>query len=437
MNLLDSIQKNIPGLKKAEIAGLLYLIKTHENLTNTELVRFTGLPKEELKRFKAALSELLVDSNDENISFSEKGVSLTKDLDLLPYSWSIFSFTNDISKHLTLTLKDIRNKYKLNAKREYDQWFATEETSVNKALILKEKDCLEGKKILLLGDDDLVSTVLPLLKIDFAKLTVLDIDQNLLNTISTNSTENGYKNIETAVYDAKKDIPTKYLNQYDVVVLDPPYTKSGVTLFLNRAIELLNGSNKYIFFYYGNSFKSPEKTLKIQEIINRMGLVIEDKIDKFARYYGAESIGSASSLYVLKTTPHTRTLLKPDITTNIYSFEDQSEDKFPFVDHVTVKISKVPTNMFKSKATLLAALRKFSEIHKLKVVDTFVTDFKNGGLTITFVLSNSNFVIHTWPEFNALHFDIITCTPIFKKDTIADTIQELFHTQHIELNIVE
>jgi predicted methyltransferase len=53
---------------------------------------------------------------------------------------------------------------------------------------------------------------------------------------------------------------------------DPPYTKSGINMFLSKAIDLLGNSRdfsgKYIFLFYGNSFKSPEKFLKIQEIIS-------------------------------------------------------------------------------------------------------------------------------------------------------------------------
>lgn len=437
MNLLSSIAKNIPSLKKAEIAGVLYLIKNTPNISNNELIRFTGIPKEELRRFKSTISELLEDSNSEQITFSSKGLSEIEQLNLIPYDWSIISLNTPEKAELISKLKNLREKHKLHPKREYDQWFATEETSINKSLILKNKDCIEDKKIALLGDDDLVSTVLPLLKIDYSKITVIDVDQSLLNTIKGTAETNGYKNIETIQLDVRKELPGKLFQQFDVVVLDPPYTKSGVTLFLNKAIELLNGSNKYIFLYYGNSFKSPEKTLKIQEIINRMGLLIEDKIDKFSRYYGAESIGSASSLYILKTTPHTSTVLTPKITTDIYTFENQSEEKFPFVDHITAKINKVPSNIFRSKHTLLSLLQKFCEAHKLKVVDTFVTDFKNGGLTITFVLSNSNFVIHTWPEYNALHFDLITCSPIYKKENISDTISSLFNSNFIELNYID
>jgi len=43
--------------------------------------------------------------------------------------------------------------------------------------------------------------------------------------------------------------------------------------------------------------------LKIQQILTSLGLVIQEKIRDFNRYYGAESIGSKSDLFVLQPTP--------------------------------------------------------------------------------------------------------------------------------------
>ena len=192
-----------------------------------------------------------------------------------------------------------------------------------------------------------------------------------------------------------------------------------------------------IFLYYGNSFKSPEKWIKIQEIITSFGLVIEDKINKFSKYFGAESIGSTSSVYVLR--PTTATASKPEIalSTQIYTFEDTKEEKFPFVDHVVVKVFKVSTTILNSKRVLLSKLQDLCTSHKLKVVDTKITSFSPKGLSITYILSNSNLVIHTWPEFNALHIDLVTCAPIYNKEALSKTISDLFGTKYIEISFVE
>jgi predicted methyltransferase len=62
-------------------------------------------------------------------------------------------------------------------------------------------------------------------------------------------------------------------------------------------------SSKYYFVCYGYTNRETERGLKIQEIITKMGLVIQEKIRDFNNYYGAESLGSKSDLYLLQPTP--------------------------------------------------------------------------------------------------------------------------------------
>ncbi len=54
---------------------------------------------------------------------------------------------------------------------------------------------------------------------------------------------------------------------------------------------------------YGYTDRETERGLKIQKIITLLGLIIQEKIRDFNHYYGAESIGSKSDLYVLQPTP--------------------------------------------------------------------------------------------------------------------------------------
>jgi N4-bis(aminopropyl)spermidine synthase len=434
-NLVDTLKLKNPHLKKAEIAGILYLIKTVPNLTNKDLIRATGLPKETLKKFKASIAHLLQDSKGNLVSLTTNKLNLVEDVK--PYKWSLVSYSDEKAEN---TLRDIRKKYDLEPKREYDQFFATIQTSIAKAKILIDRGVVEGKHIALIGDDDLVSIVLGFTKANFKSLTVFDIDKSILETIEKISKDLGLENIKTRLYDARRSISPNMPSRFDVVMTDPPYTKSGINLFLQRAVELLGKApafdGKYIFLCYGNSFKSPNKTLKIQEIIGRFGLVIEDKIDKFNRYHGAESVGSTSSMYILKTTPST-TVPHGVSNLNIYTFEDQKEDKFPFVDHYTFKIMNVPGRILGSKKQLLKIMGEFCKSHHLKVIDTHVTKFKGQGISITFILANSNLVVHIWPEFGAVHIDLITCKPIYGKMRLQSSLCELFQTRVIETQYVE
>jgi predicted methyltransferase/S-adenosylmethionine/arginine decarboxylase-like enzyme len=440
-NIIDQIKTKNPDLKEAEIEGILYLIRTDPGITSTELIRMTGLPKETLKTFKSSISAMLEDPTGENQEEVLLKQEYIKDLEmeeLKPYKWSLLDYS-----HLDLEnrLKEIRKKHALEPKREYDQFFADIKTSVSKALILQEKGLVENKNIALIGDDDLVSIVLGLMGDNNTRITVYDIDRELLAVIERIADDMGIKNIRTQLYDVRQGINSISEGVYDVVIMDPPYTKAGMSAFLDIGIKLLGQDRhfegKYIYLYYGNSFKNPEKTLKIQEIINLRNLVIEDKVDKFARYHGAESIGSASSLYILKTTPFTAASEDHASSQGFYTFDDRKEEKFPFVDHYTAKIYNVPPAIIGSKKAMLKIVGEFCRLHRLKVVDTKISKFKGQGLTLTYVLSNSNLLVHTWPELQAVHIDLITCSPIYNKENLALNLSDLFKSRNIEVRRIE
>lgn len=464
--LISQLQAKNISLRKPEIEGILYLLaisqktptvtkpstteKTQmgvaanipiENIpiTNSDLIRQTGLPKETLKQFKDSIAAYLEKSTQDEILLKPEFLKELQKLQLTPYKWSLLEY-HDIE--LSNQLKHIRAKYNLLPKRDYDQFFATPETSVAKALVLKDKGLLQyNSKLALIGDDDFVSMSISMLtslkKMPPIQTTILDIDDDILNTIKIIAQDQHYTNITVQKYDARNKLLTQFQGKFDVVMTDPPYTKTGIELFLTRAIELLDPSNPgYIFLCYGNSFRTPEKTIKIQELLTQFNLLMEDKIDKFNRYHGAESIGSTSSLYILKTTQFTK-IPKTSRLSSIYTFENPKEEKFPYVDHVVIKIHQVPSNLLNSKKALLKACGAFCNTHKLKVVDTFITKFKGNGFSLTYILANSNLVIHTWPEYNAIHLDLITCSPIFEKDRINESIIKLFGTGNFEIRQLE
>ena len=335
-------------------------------------------------------------------------------------------------------LKEIRGTYFLEPKREYDQFFATEETSVAKGQIIKDKSGLKGKRVALLGDDDLLSVVLGLMGDAYEQITVLDIDKDLLKTIDSIVADKKLSNIRTEYLDARKPLRPELLSRTDLVVIDPPYTYNGVKLFLNQGLSLIgNVSNKEIYLYYGNSFKSPEKTLQIQELLSTYNLLIKDKIENFAKYYGAESIGSASSLYILQTLSSTKIPTVNEKITDIYTHQTSHTGKFPYVEHYVFKLYDVPQQLLKSKSQLQQALGKFCQWHKLRVINTEITRFPGGGLTFNYTLASSNLTVHTWPELGALHFVLVTCAQVSKTEKFYENLHLLFKTEKITIAKIE
>lgn len=438
-NILELLKKQNPDLKLSEIEGLLFILKNEVEISNNELVRKTGLPKETLRLFKKTFSEYLENTGEDVLVLCIRGKMLLSDMEVRPYKWSLYE-----TKDSDLSYKkvvEIRKKYDIKAKREFDQFLATPETTYNKAQIVIDRGAVTGKNIALIGDDDLNSLALAALNDSYKSITAFDVDKELLSNIENASKELDFKNIHTVLYDVRKNLDKKYLGRFDTVIFDPPYTKSGVTMFLQRSTELLGKvdgfEGKYVFMYYGNSFKSPEKILKIQEVIGKFNFVIEDKIDKFAQYVGAESVGGSSSLYVLKANKFTHPIDIIFDAKSIYTYEKQEEEKFPFVDHVVLKLNEVPTDLLISKARLMSALEKLCKIHRFKIVNKEVTIFSGGGMTASFILANSNLVAHTWPEFKAVHIDLITCSPIFKKEVLRDSVCEIFGTDKVECLYIE
>jgi predicted methyltransferase len=442
-NFIDQIKRNNRDLSVPEIRGLLYLISDEENLTNNKLISLTGIPKETLRHFKKSIAKILYKTTDDSVVLNEGGRKALSAIELYPYKWSLaesMCFHSDEEyKKYENEIKKIKEKYSPEPKREYDQFLATPRTSYMKSKILMEKGLVEGKSIAFLGDDDLNSLCLASMDSSFKEIYVFDIDDEILEKIKKGSEEMGFNNIKTIKYDARKELEGIYEGRFDVVVFDPPYTRNGAALFLEKSIKLLEDiedfEGKYVLMYFGNSFKSPEKILKIQEIINRFGFSIEDRIEKFSRYSGAQSIGSASSLYILKAHKFTRRLdVDPK---NIYTYEKTPEENFPFVDHLVFKIFDVKKDLLVSKSRLMSALEDFCKIHRLKVVEKVVTEFKGGGMTVSFVLANSNLTAHTWPEHGSLHIDLVTCSPIYNKDLILTTIRDVFGSEKVNLLFVE
>jgi len=62
-------------------------------------------------------------------------------------------------------------------------------------------------------------------------------------------------------------------------------------------------SQKHYLMCYGYTDRETERGLHIQQIITSLGLLIQEKVRGFNRYYGAESIGSQSDLFLLQPTP--------------------------------------------------------------------------------------------------------------------------------------
>ena len=170
-----------------------------------------------------------------------------------------------------------------------------------------------------MGDDDFTSVACANLH-TAPVVTVLDIDKRILDKIDLISQVEELR-INTDNYDARKTLSPANLGKFDVVFTDPPYTTDGIKLFVSRAIQALDPKNHAgrIYICYGNSDRAKERFLPIYELFTASGLMVRWVFDKFNRYRGAESIGSASSLFVIDVTDKTKPLVTGNYDKPIYT----------------------------------------------------------------------------------------------------------------------
>lgn len=307
-NFFKKISSNL-DIPVSEIYRVLKIILDNKVIENNLFVRKAGIPKTQVGRILTEIGFLLKPPSV-NIVLKDEFID----------SLNIFLKENFPSFNEVFTEESVNflNKIVENRqipKRELDQFLATKETLLKRAKYLFENGDLIERNILFLGDDDHTSCIAADISKN-SKINVLDIDRDVLDSVKNS---NSKLSINTTYYDVREKLDQNLKQKFDVVFTDPPYSSAGISLFLNRSIELLKPKiSSRIYLCYGNSERARERELEIQIIISNFGLRIRDKISHFNEYLKAESIGSISSLYVLDFTPKTKNI-NLDLNKNIYT----------------------------------------------------------------------------------------------------------------------
>lgn len=303
------------GVKTRDLKKILWLIYNHRPISNNDLLRRIGLPKSVMRGVKKELRTLLKPPSRCTI-LTKKGEEFVR-RQIIPSLLERKKVEKrELEKKLVNTLAGCSNQ-RPKPRRDLDQFPATRQTIIKRALFLQDKEDLENRKVLFLGDFDLTSIAVVLLE-PTVEATVLDIDQRLLQFIKRIAQRKNLS-ISTFYLDLRDPLPDEFWQRFDLVFADPPYTPNGLKLFLSRALQALKGDTLY--FCYGYSCRARERGLKAQEIFTQSGLIIGEKREKFNRYIGAEAIGSNSALYLLQTTPKTKILIKGRFSQRIYTHQ--------------------------------------------------------------------------------------------------------------------
>jgi predicted methyltransferase/DNA-directed RNA polymerase subunit RPC12/RpoP len=186
------------------------------------------------------------------------------------------------------------------ARVELDQVHCDVETKIRRALALHEAGALDGRRILLLGDDDLtslaISVVAEHIGVRPARIVVVEVDRDIVAFLRRAPFD-----VHVIAHDLRDPLPLELRGSIDTVFTDPPYTVEGATLFLSRAAEAVAGESRAdVFFAFGG--KRPEELLRVQQAIAEMGFVVRRLVRNFNEYLGAGALGGVSHLYQLSST---------------------------------------------------------------------------------------------------------------------------------------
>jgi len=204
--------------------------------------------------------------------------------------------------------KDILNEYNDIAEGRpkpttlYDQGVVDSDTALARMLYMLERGDIYKKKILILGDDDLMGILFSLSELP-EEIVVLEVDERLVNFINKVSKERKLSKLKAIRYDARWEIPKELKGKFDVFFTDPVETVKGIELFISRLLEGVNGIGSCGYFGLTTIESDMKKWHAIEKSLLEMNLVITDVVRKFSYYILGEGDILDSDLPIIKENP--------------------------------------------------------------------------------------------------------------------------------------
>jgi len=131
-----------------------------------------------------------------------------------------------------------------------DQSPCTPQTAILRAVLMLQHGDLEGRKILILGDDDSLSIAIGLVRRALVQgepthgVVVIESDARRVSFLREAAREEKIA-VEVIEHDLREPLPPQLRRAFDVTATDPSYTLAGAKLFLARAAEALPGEHQF------------------------------------------------------------------------------------------------------------------------------------------------------------------------------------------------
>ncbi|BET96654.1 adenosylmethionine decarboxylase [Xenorhabdus taiwanensis] len=498
MNTLNVIKNNMELSHPVEVLEtLLIRLYLYDCTSNKAISLKSGLPIPIISAFKKELIKYDYAENKGVFKLNPIGVKYVQDelgyrsIDINKYNLlSSEKKREEFEQEISVLLEPIYNsRPKINVL--LDQAHATLETSIRRVMLLLNNPRVFKQNILFLGDDDLTSLALMMA---FKKLGhdcsenifVKDIDQDLLIFIRDVAEQNNFV-INTEYLDLK--LSNIYTKDFDIVLTDPPYTLSGLKLFLSRAISFTKNDNSEILLSFGQ--KKPMEKQEVQRLFDNQNLLIRHIYPQFNKYHGGSIISNVSDLYVLSVTPQTYPTIpgENNYSDKLYTgeinprikfyqckscnnmitighgkniltieqlieatcnkchgtkFQYRGQEKVSTSDntrqlgtHMIIDMKDCDTEVLKSVSAIEKIMLDIAQQCELNVVTHHFHQFQPWGVSGALILAESHFTIHTWPEHQYAALDLFVCNEFKYQDTFMMQLQTQLNAQEYEYKILQ
>ncbi len=205
-----------------------------------------------------------------------------------------------------------------------DQAPCMPDTAMRRALLMLQNGALEGKRVLLLGDDDSVSIAIGLLgralrQGDLTRgVTVVDADERRIAFLRDTAAREQLT-LDVVHHDLRRPLPAGLLRSFDTIETDPPYTLEGARLFLARGCEALAPQADGHCFFSVTHWPASQM-LELQKVFTELGLAVRAVWPNFNRYAGASMLGNLGQLIELVHVAGSAAEL-PDFSGPLYTAE--------------------------------------------------------------------------------------------------------------------
>ena len=435
------------------VRSILLTMYRFPSLKNKKVSQKTGIAIPALaatrgELVKAGIIEKKNYLGEKGRTWIKKNLKLKFEYDPLPDNYALS--LSEIPKEFT-SISKIEKILEDRPKPDFalDQSHATSSTVVNRSLYLLKKGDIEGRKILFLGDDDATSLAVGLLNLA-EEITVIDIDPNVIKFLSDGANTLSLTNFNVLTHDLRDSSPESVLNNFDVVVMDPPYTNEGLRLFLKRAKQILKTSvniegkdhkviGKKCLLCFGN--KPPREMQQIQLSILDHGFIIKEMIPYFNLYKGASILGQFSHLYYLELAEIQNVDDKLSLNTiPIYTSEIKQRKANPYRPigyHFVGEMRFSDQNFLLENEKIQKIFLDSLNFAHLTIYDIFHHNYQPYGFSAVAILETSHATIHTWPEHGYISLDIFICDDFSKGLEVLKFLKNQFKPQKYEFLYME